>query len=49
MQLPAMCALDESVVDGVPYCGPVMSQLFSILNSGSSWPICNAAKVSPVG
>ncbi len=33
---------------GVPYCGPVMSQLFSILNSGGSWPICDAANVSPV-
>jgi hypothetical protein len=34
---------------GVPYCGPVMSQLFSILNSGGSWPICDAANASPIG
>ena len=34
---------------GVPYCGPVMSQLFSMLNNGGSWPSCDAANVSPVG
>lgn len=25
---------------GIPYCVPVMNQLFSILNSGGSWPSC---------
>src|SRR5271168_145386 len=45
-----LCALSTNPSwTGVPYCGPVMSQLFSILNSGGSWPTCNAANVSPVG
>jgi hypothetical protein len=45
-----LCALSSNPAwVGVPYCGPVMSQLFSILNSGGSWPTCDAASVSPVG
>ncbi len=44
-----LCALSSNPSwMGVPYCGPVMSQLFSILNSGGSWPVCDAANVSPV-
>jgi hypothetical protein len=34
---------------GLPYCGPVMNQLFSTLNSGGPWPKCGAANISPVG
>ena len=45
-----LCALSSNPSwTGVPYCGPVMSQLFSILNNGGSWPTCDAANVSPVG
>ncbi len=45
-----LCALSSNPSwMGVPYCDPVMSQLFSILNSGGSWPVCDAANVSPVG
>ena len=31
---------------GIPYCVPVMNQLFSILNSGGTWPSCLAANAS---
>jgi hypothetical protein len=31
---------------GIPYCVPVMSQLFSILNSGGSWPSCPQGNAS---
>ena len=31
---------------GIPYCVPVMNQLFSILNSGGSWPSCSQANAS---
>lgn len=45
-----LCALSSNPTwMGVPYCGPVMSQLFSILKGGGSWPTCDAANVSPVG
>jgi hypothetical protein len=45
-----LCALSTNPSwTGVPYCGPLMSQLFGILNNGGSWPICDAANVSPVG
>ena len=45
-----LCALSSNPSwTGVPYCGPVMSQLFSILNNGGSWPSCDAANISPVG
>jgi hypothetical protein len=34
---------------GIPYCVPVMHQLFSQLAKGDPWPSCSEANASPIG
>lgn len=34
---------------GIPYCVPVMQQLFSQLAKGDAWPSCPEANASPIG
>jgi hypothetical protein len=34
---------------GIPYCVPVMQQLFKQLAKGGSWPNCAQAHASPIG
>lgn len=34
---------------GIPYCVPVMTQLFSMLRFGGSWPICSEGRASGLG
>lgn len=34
---------------GIPYCVPVMTQLFQTLRFGGSWPICSEGRASGLG
>ena len=34
---------------GIPYCVPVMRQLFTQLANGDGWPTCSQGDASPVG
>jgi hypothetical protein len=34
--------------NGIPYCIPVMTQLFTSLAKGAGWPSCSAANVGPI-
>jgi hypothetical protein len=34
---------------GIPYCVPVMQQLFTQLSKGNAWPICAQGGASPIG
>ena len=34
---------------GIPYCVPVMQQLFTQLAKGDGWPTCAQGSASPVG
>jgi hypothetical protein len=44
-----LCAASSPSWSGIPYCVPVMQQLFKQLAKGKPWPVCSEGKASAPG